>query len=326
MAQVLLEVQAVDLDYRAVAAVVQVIFGLEPLLVEVHGLFGGGYAAVVGVRLEAHLRQEGQPLPVSFRNGAFGPAEAVYEDVQGTLGCEPWVELAQRAGGGVAGVGVRWEALLSPLFIEALEGGLREQHLAARLEPGGRAGPNAQRHASDGAQVQRYVFAGGAVAASRAAHEHAVLVGEGDGEAVVLELADKIEVAALQRVCGAAVPRHELVFVEGVAEAEQRHGVAHLLEAARRLGADALRGRVRRDEVRVLCFQSEQLVQQRVELGVADLRLVPHVVQVVVPVDLRAGVFQYFRLRAGRSTDGGLHSYAAMVAAACNGLKLRGGA
>ena len=41
-----------------------------------------------------------------------------------------------------------------------------------------------------------------------------------------------------------------------------------------------------RDEVRVLGFQGEQLAQERVELSVADLRLVPHVVQVVVPVDL----------------------------------------
>ena len=253
---------------------------------EVDRLFGSGRQAVVRVRLEAHLSQEGQALPVRFRNGAFGPAEAVYEDVQGTLGRQARVELAQRAGGGVAGVGVRWEALLSPLFIEALEGRLREQHFAADLEPGRRAAANAQRHASDCAQVQRDVLAGGAVAARRAAHQDAVLVGERDGEAVVLELAHEFEVAALQRVCGAAVPCHELVLVEGVAEAEQRHRVAHLLEAARGFGADALRGRVGRDEVRVLCFQSEQLVQQCVELGVADLRLVLHVVQVVVPVDL----------------------------------------
>ena len=50
VAQVLLEIHAVDLDDRPIAAVVQVIFGLEPLLVEVDRLFGGGHETIIGIR------------------------------------------------------------------------------------------------------------------------------------------------------------------------------------------------------------------------------------------------------------------------------------
>ena len=135
------------------------------------------------------------------------------------------------------------------------------------------------------------------------------------------------------------MPRHELVLVERVAEAEQRHRVAHLLEAARGLGADALRGRVRRHEVRALGLQGEQLAHERVEPGVADLRLVEDVVQVVVPVDLSPEFFEPFDY--GQTAQVSLHphphpsplpsrergySVGAMVVAACVGLKRRMGA
>ena len=70
--------------------------------------------------------------------------------------------------------------------------------------------------------------------------------------------------------------------------------MAHLLETARRLGADALGGRVRRHEVRMFCLQGKQLIQQRVELSVADFGLIEHVVQVVVPVDLPPEVLETF--------------------------------
>ena len=48
------------------------------------------------------------------------------------------------------------------------------------------------------------------------------------------------------------------------------------------LPADALGGRIWRDEVRMFCLQMLKLLHQLVELGVTDLGIVEHVVAVFV--------------------------------------------
>ena len=48
---------------------------------------------------------------------------------------------------------------------------------------------------------------------------------------------------------------------------------------------DALRGRVRRDELGMLGLQRDEFAPQRVVLRVADLRVVEHVIAVRVVVD-----------------------------------------
>ena len=58
-----------------------------------------------------------------------------------------------------------------------------------------RALPQAQRHVAHGAHVDRHVLARRAVAARGGAHEHAVLIGERDGAAVDLQLADERHLA-----------------------------------------------------------------------------------------------------------------------------------
>jgi hypothetical protein len=64
--------------------------------------------------------------------------------------------------------------------------------------------------------------------------------------------------------------------------------MANLLQIADRLAADPLRRRVRGDQLGVLGFQSPQLVDQRVVLVVADLRIVEDVVAVAVMIELTA--------------------------------------
>ena len=78
-----------------------------------------------------------------------------------------------------------------------------------------------------------------------------------------------------------------------------------------RLAADALGGRVGRDELGVLLLQRAELAEERVELGVADLGIVEDVVAVVVRVNLagergvaRAGLFRR-RGHAGRERSAG---------------------
>src|SRR6266481_6103186 len=61
-----------------------------------------------------------------------------------------------------------------------------------------------------------------------------------------------------------------------------------LHKALARLAADALRRRVRRDQLRALGLQALQLLHEAVKLGVADLRRVQHVIKVLMATDLFA--------------------------------------
>ena len=65
-----------------------------------------------------------------------------------------------------------------------------------------------------------------------------------------------------------------------------------LLEPVARRRADALRRRFGRDQLRVLLLERLELVEEPVVLGVGDLRLVEHVVEVEVVVDLLAQVVE----------------------------------
>ena len=100
-AKVLLIVEAVHLDYDAVAAVVELFGVLHPTAVVFDSLFYGVYEPVVGVDLEAHGPQPGEGIPVRLRGGAAGVAQPVYEDVQRPFSRLPGVELAHRACGGI---------------------------------------------------------------------------------------------------------------------------------------------------------------------------------------------------------------------------------
>ena len=130
------------------------------------------------------------------------------------------------------------------------------------------------------------VFAARAVAARRAAHQPAVLVGERDAQAVNLQLGDvgdrRLEPGAFAH---ALVERAQLLLVVGVVEAEHRRDVLDRLETFDRAAADALCRRVGRDEIRVLRFEPLELVQQRIELLVGDLGVVVDVVALFVMPD-----------------------------------------
>ena len=216
--------------------------------------------------------------------------DAVAPDRQRARGGQLGVELADRAGGGVARVGEGRLARLGALLVERGEGRQRQVDLAAHLEQRRRV-LDAQRDRADRAQVLGHLLADLAVAAGGAAHEHAVLVDERDREPVDLRLGHEARRRPSPRPgapasAPSAHPGGHLLLVARVGERQHRLEVAHLLELVERLGADALRGRVRRPQLRVLGLEVAQLVQQRVVLGVRDLGVVEDVVAVVVVVEL----------------------------------------
>src|SRR5215210_201920 len=200
------------------------------------------------------------------------------------------VELPKRARGRVARVGEGGLTLLRPLLVDAGEAGDREVDLTTNLDQLGRI-LDPQWDRLDRLQVLRDVLADAAVASRRAAREDTVLVGERDREPVDLRLRDVADLApgdveALELALHALRPGAELVLVPRVGEREHRLVVGDLLELVERLAADALRRRVRREQLGMIFFDPSQLAQQVVVVGVGDLRVVEDVVAVVVVGDL----------------------------------------
>ena len=217
------------------------------------------------------------------------------------------IEVAHRAGGGVARIHEQRLARCFLLLVHPLEGLLRQVHLAADLDAARRAVLELQRDGADRPHVRGDVLAARAVAAGGAAHQPSVLVGERDAEAVDLELGD-----VGHRPCGveaaphALVERAQLLFVVGVVERQHRQQVLDGREPFGRAAADALRRRVGRDEIGMLGLERLQLAHQRVELGVGDLG---------------RGVRRNRALRAGGSRDGAAAIRSAGVMDESAGLK-----
>ena len=125
----------------------------------------------------------------------------------------------------------------------------------------------------------------------------APLVHERDREPVDLRLADDVELLDLEEALHALVPRAQLGGVEDVAQREHRLAVLDRLERLGDGAANALRGRGGRDEFGVALLEVHDLAVERVELAVADLGGVEHVVAVLVVADARA---QLLDPQAGR--------------------------
>ncbi|MCY1395913.1 hypothetical protein D9M71_108690 [compost metagenome] len=299
-AQLLLVLDIVDLEHHAIDIVGQARAALADVAVVVQaGLHtpgqlqfaADGHAPGLEPLQHAHL---------GARQLALHPADAIGAELQRPAGGDLRVELAQAAGGGVARVGEGLAAGFHGAGVERLEAGPGHVHLAAHFQ---HCRPTlalqAQRDVAHGAHVGADVLAGAAVATGGAAHQTAVLVEQADRQAVELGLAAVFHFRpAAEQVAGrqqltqalahAAVEVQQVLFLEGVAQAEHRHFVAHLAEGRGSGAAHALGRRLRGHQFGMRLFQALEFAEQAVVFGVWNARLVEHVVAVVVRVELAA--------------------------------------
>ncbi|MCY1358922.1 hypothetical protein D9M69_454710 [compost metagenome] len=154
-----------------------------------------------------------------------------------------------------------------------------------------------ERNVAYGAHVDADVFAGGAIAAGRAAHQHTILIQQADGQPIKLRLTAifngcaATEQVARRQVQAFGHPAVELThvgFFEGVTETEHRHFVTHLGKRRQRRAAHSLGWRVTGDQFGIGRFQSLELAEQAVVFGVRNARFVEHVVTIVVLIQLSA--------------------------------------
>ena len=202
-----------------------------------------------------------------------GPV-AIGEQPQPALGTQLRIEQLERPGREVARVGVRFMPGLLALLVDADQVFAGHVDFAAGLEQGGRlVCVQPQRQIADGAQVVRDVIALLAVAARGSEGEDAVLIGQGNGQAVDLEFDDVPDRLAVQQLADAFVELAQLGGTVGVVDRQHRHAMADADEPLDRLAADALGGAVGRDQFGMLGLELLQFVEEPIELAVGDLGL-----------------------------------------------------
>ena len=242
--------------------------------------------------MEARLAQPRQQLPLALDGQRTLVGHRVYKGGEVAVRRDGGVLLAEAPRRGVARVRERLLAVRHGGRVERVEAALGHVHLAAQLNRCGcvaqasqRRLAQAQRHVLHRAHVGGDVLARGAIAARRRAHEAPVLVRQGDGRAVDLELAHHRHHAA-ERLRHALDPRVQLLQVHGVVERVHAPRMPHRGELLAHVAADALRGARRVHELGVGRLQLAQLAHERVERGIGYLGRVVGVVQVAVMLDL----------------------------------------
>lgn len=236
------------------------------------GLRGGRVGATAHVRGGEAERQQ-TAAQVGFRTARFS-VQVEGEKAQPTLGDRGWVFRAQRARRGVAGVDQR---LVRVCGVVGGEGRPQHHCLAAHLDPAW--GADLVRNAvGQGAHEHGHVVAGGSVAAGDRSRQAAVLVHQGQRQAVELghhdhglpgepveESLDLLRLRRLlQRQHRPRMPDRRV----------QHRGPAHLVQRVR------VRG-----QLRARLDQPAQLVLDRVVLRVRHHRRTP-VVRVAQHYDL----------------------------------------
>ena len=187
-AEALLQRDAVDLVDHAVDIVGQRRpLGLDAVVLREQRLRGVG---------QNHQRVDRQAIPgegldhagLGVGRRSRGLAPGVGEEVQRARRGHRRVDLAKRAGGRVAGIGVKRSAGLRLPRVDAGEPVLGHVDLAAHVEDARRLAFQGVRNAADRAHVGGDVLALLSVAARRRLNQHAVLVAQRTGEPVDLRL------------------------------------------------------------------------------------------------------------------------------------------
>ena len=278
--------EVVDLDDHAVGREGQLAARRVPVGDEVVDL-GARAADAHPVRdLESPRAGLFETLPVGLE-GQVVARQLVERAVQSAARHDRRGLLLECARRGVARVGQQRLARCFALGVQAVERGVGHEYLAADFKQiGPVVAAQHERHAADRADVGRHVVARRAVAARHGAQQPAVLVGERDGRAVELQLADELRRTDL--AFDAVDELVQLVERIGVSEREHRKAVAHGAEFRRQIAAHALRGRIGIGAFGVGAFEVLKLAHHRVELEIGDLGRILHVVLEIVVFELAA--------------------------------------
>ena len=216
-------------------------------------------------------------------------AAGVEKDVQRTFRDLPRVQLLEAAGRCVSCICEFLFVVRKAVGVEFQEACAAHVDFAAGFENRRRIGDvETERDGRNRADIGRDVIPLFAVAARKRLHEKAVLIADGNADAVDLRF-DKIRRhVAAEAFDDVFVKTAEVVRVIRVVEAHHGQLVADGLESRERIAGDALRRRIRRDELRMGGFDLPKLAIQRIIFVVGYFRFRFDVIEMVMPSDFGA--------------------------------------
>ncbi len=218
-------------------------------------------------------------------------ADAITIDLQRALRRDAWIELAQRAGGGIARI---HKGLFSPrlrLPVETQKPLVTDEHLTAHLQARRCLTLQAQGYRGDGADIAADVLAGSAIATGGAAHQHAVFVEQADRQTIELRLGGVFHLLYLQAFADPAIEIGQLFVIKGIVQGQHGQRMLHRAKGLDGFGADPLGRGIRGDGIGMTLLQFLQFAQQAVVFGVGDLGVVEDVIAVVMVMQLGAQLF-----------------------------------
>ena len=223
------------------------------------------------------------------------------QEAQRASGGDRGVLLAQRTGGGVAGIGelarllARLGRFLRQPGVERGEIGLAHIDLAAHLEHVRRVGGQRLGDVGDGADILGHVLADRAVTAGQRLDQPPIDIAQRTGQAVDLGLGgqgDGLVVGQLQIAADAADEILDLLVGKGIVQAGHRPGVRHLGQMRGRGRADLGVGRVGADQMREGGLDRSVATNQRVIIRIRNLGRILGMVEAVVMGDLAGKAVQ----------------------------------
>src|SRR3984957_8500341 len=160
---------------------------------------------------ETHFAESFENFGVAFFRDAAIDQQVVGEEIEVARFGDVGVEDADRAGGGVARIGVAFGADGVLLLVHGVESLAGHDRFAANFERAGQAGflemffIDPERDGANGAHVGRDVFAGGAISASDGANQRAIFVNQRHAEAIKFMFGDVFDFFAAGEVADAAI-------------------------------------------------------------------------------------------------------------------------
>ncbi len=224
------------------------------------------------------------------RGQRFGDlAPRIGEEAQGTHCRDRRIDLAQRPGGGVAGILVLGLVRRALTGIERFKVGVADIHLAAHLQHIRHVTGQGLRDLCDRAKIGCHVLAGFTVTARGAMDKATFFIAQAGRQAIDLGLGGDRQgfvVFQSEETSDAGQEIGHILVGEGIAEGQHRAGMANLAKLARRPGADRLGRAVGCNEVREAGFKGLQPLAQGVIGGIGNFRPVLLVIGAVVGPDL----------------------------------------
>ena len=215
----------------------------------------------------------------------------VDEDIQVAARHHAGIQCSQGSGRGVARIGEQGLPLVLPFPIQLLKGVQRQEDLPSHLDrppfaPLAAQSRHMERHRPYGTNVGGDVLAPQSVASGDSPNQRSILEGQGQAEAVDLELTDEAGPAARGRLLDPPVKVQQLAFRVGIVQAQHREGVLHRHHSLGGLPSDPLGGRIGSDQLGMGRLQSPELPHELVELPIGNLGVVQHVIAVLVVANL----------------------------------------